>query len=270
MWDGREPNLESQAVDATLIHAQALASPSDDEVAQIVQFSTGIYSAQVFSNLAHDLRDLGALGGPDFLATVPAPSDTDGPPFVLFDSWRALGPEADQRDLRESVFRGQEIFDKRSFVISNVSGFNDVPGIGNPFPTGTCATCHNQTAAGTDAFPASQLDVGIGGDSPNVGGPRPSERLPIFRITCKPHVDHAFHGATVLTNDPGKALITGKCSDVGRFTVAPLRGLAARPPYFSDGSAATLRDVVAFYDRRFTIGLSPQEKADLVNFLGSL
>jgi cytochrome c peroxidase len=52
--------------------------------------------------------------------------------------------------------------------------------------------------------------------------------------------------------------------------VAPLRGLAARPPYFSDGTAATLRDVVEFYERRFAIGLSSQEKADLVNFLGSL
>jgi len=49
-----------------------------------------------------------------------------------------------------------------------------------------------------------------------------------------------------------------------------LRGLAARAPYFSNGSAATLRDVVEFYDRRYTIGYSERQKQDLVNFLRSL
>lgn len=103
-----------------------------------------------------------------------------------------------------------------------------------------------------------------------MGGPPPSRQLPVFRLLCKPGASPGFHGATVTTNDSGKALVTGKCSDIGRFTVAPLRGLAARAPYFSDGSAATLRHVVDFYDARFAIGLSPQDKADLVHFLGSL
>ncbi len=48
------------------------------------------------------------------------------------------------------------------------------------------------------------------------------------------------------------------------------RGLAARAPYFSNGSAATLRELVDFYDRRYNIGYSELEKQDLVNFLGSL
>ena len=48
------------------------------------------------------------------------------------------------------------------------------------------------------------------------------------------------------------------------------RGLAARPPYFSNGSAATLRELVDFYDRRFNIRLTEQERTDLVNFLGVL
>jgi cytochrome c peroxidase len=45
---------------------------------------------------------------------------------------------------------------------------------------------------------------------------------------------------------------------------------AARAPYFHNGSAATLDDVVDFYDRRFALGLSPQDHADLVAFLRSL
>jgi cytochrome c peroxidase len=74
----------------------------------------------------------------------------------------------------------------------------------------------------------------------------------------------------LLTNDPGKALISGKCADAGKFTVPQLRAVASRAPFFSDGSAATLLDVVNFYDKRFSIGLTAVEKQDLVNFLGSL
>ena len=48
------------------------------------------------------------------------------------------------------------------------------------------------------------------------------------------------------------------------------RGLAARAPYFSNGSAGTLRDLVDFYDRRFNIGYTEQEKVDLTNFLSTL
>jgi cytochrome c peroxidase len=49
-----------------------------------------------------------------------------------------------------------------------------------------------------------------------------------------------------------------------------LRGLAARAPYFHNGLAGTLADVVAFYDRRFGIGLTAQDTADLVAFLRAL
>ena len=70
--------------------------------------------------------------------------------------------------------------------------------------------------------------------------------------------------------DPGRAMITGKWRDVGKFKGPILRALAARPPYFHDGSAATLADVVDFYQTRFGIGLSEREKADLLAFLRSL
>ncbi|MDQ6868712.1 MAG: hypothetical protein M3178_10015 [Pseudomonadota bacterium] len=49
-----------------------------------------------------------------------------------------------------------------------------------------------------------------------------------------------------------------------------LRGLAARAPYFHNGSAATLLDAVNFYDQRFNIGFTDQQKEDLVNFLKTL
>ncbi len=72
------------------------------------------------------------------------------------------------------------------------------------------------------------------------------------------------------TTDPGRALVSGRCGDIGKFKVPVLRGLAARPPYFHNGSAATLDDVVTFYNKRFHIGLTAWESADLVAFLRSL
>ena len=70
--------------------------------------------------------------------------------------------------------------------------------------------------------------------------------------------------------DPGRALITGKWKDVGRFKGPVLRGLAGRAPYFHNGSAATLADTVNFYDQRFELHLTPQQKSDLVAFLRAL
>ena len=49
-----------------------------------------------------------------------------------------------------------------------------------------------------------------------------------------------------------------------------LRGLAARAPYFHNGSAPTLFYVVNFYNERFKIGLTSQQESDLVAFLNSL
>jgi cytochrome c peroxidase len=84
-------------------------------------------------------------------------------------------------------------------------------------------------------------------------------------------VSLGFHGvSTLIVNDPGLALITGRCADIGRFTVPQLRGLAARAPYFHDGSAQDLNAVVDFYRGRFAIGLTDQEQQDLVAFLASL
>jgi cytochrome c peroxidase len=77
-------------------------------------------------------------------------------------------------------------------------------------------------------------------------------------------------GETIKTTDPGRALITGKWKDVGRFKGPVLRSVASRPPYFHDGSAPDLNAVVDFYNDRFGIGLTELEKADLEAFLGAL
>lgn len=88
--------------------------------------------------------------------------------------------------------------------------------------------------------------------------------LPLYTLHNK------MTGELRQTTDPGRALVTGKWQDVGKFKGPVLRGLSARAPYFHNGSAATLSDLVEFYDIRFGIGFTTQEKADLIAFLRSL
>ena len=55
-----------------------------------------------------------------------------------------------------------------------------------------------------------------------------------------------------------------------RGELSAVRGLASRAPYFHNGSAMTLSDVIEFYDKKFGINFTDQEKADLVAFLNTL
>jgi hypothetical protein len=91
--------------------------------------------------------------------------------------------------------------------------------------------------------------------------------LPVFTIWC---TSGPLAGQIAEVTDPGRALITGKCADIGKLKGPILRGLAARAPYFHNGSAATLADVVEFYNQRFDIGFTDQQKADLAAFLSAL
>jgi cytochrome c peroxidase len=68
----------------------------------------------------------------------------------------------------------------------------------------------------------------------------------------------------------GQALIDGSFDHVGKIKGPILRGLSARAPYFHNGSARTLLDVVKFYETRFGLTLTSQQESDLVAFLGSL
>jgi hypothetical protein len=55
-----------------------------------------------------------------------------------------------------------------------------------------------------------------------------------------------------------------------QYRTTPLRGLLQHPPYFHDGSATTLRDVVDHYDRHFGLNLTDRQKSDLVEYLKTL
>jgi len=264
MFDGREPDLQHQAMDALLTHAQASALPSAAVIQAIVNFENNMYSAQSFDNQALNLTDQGATGGPAALLNGTAGLAAAPGTFSEYASWANLPAYAVQQQQRESVARGEAIFNNRPFIISNVAGINDLAGT-NALP-GTCATCHANVNAGNDVHPQAQIDTGT--NDPAFALPAPD--LPMFLLSCSAGKSTPFNGSTVWVRDPGKALITGKCADIGKVKSAQLRGLAGRAPYFHDGSAANLQQVVTFYNTRFNLNLTAQNMTDLVNFLNTL
>jgi cytochrome c peroxidase len=144
-------------------------------------------------------------------------------------------------------------------------------GLGNPLKR-TCATCHNAQMTGQD-LSAGWVDLGTTNYPRWTEPPLYSEaqELPVFKVTCKATVQpHPYLGRVIYTTDPGRALISGRCVDVGSIVMQQFRGLSARAPYFSNGSAKNLRELVDYYDRRFDMKLTEIDKQDLVNFLGVL
>lgn len=249
MADGREPSLRTQAISAALTHEQASAPPTAEQLRQIVDFESQIYTAQAVDHRVGTLyQEQGPLLlGPEHMLNAKAgPLSPDGF-WHSFDAWK-LSPAAQdagiQKEFRASVARGSSIFSSRTFPISGVKAL--------AAKEGTCATCH---AAGLQRW----MDIGTVNQPPE----KASSDLPLFRVTCN-------SGAVIHTQDPGRALITGRCADVGAIVIQQFRGLTAREPYFSNGSAASLRDVVDFYDDRFHAAFTEQEKRDLVNFLSVL
>ena len=134
---------------------------------------------------------------------------------------------------------------------------------------GFCGTCHDTPNVGNHSV-AAPLNIGVA-NAPASGTPGLEaldiSDLPVFTLTC---TAGDLMGQTFFVTDPGRALITGNCKDIGKVKGPILRGLAARAPYFHNGSAATLMDLVNFYDKRFSIGFTDQQKQDLVNFLNAL
>jgi hypothetical protein len=64
--------------------------------------------------------------------------------------------------------------------------------------------------------------------------------------------------------------VTASRSATGLYRTTPLRALQKNAPYFHDGSAATLADVVTHYDTALSLGLTTNEKSDLAEYLKSL
>jgi cytochrome c peroxidase len=278
MWDGREPSLTSQATDATLGHAQAATPPTAAQLAEIVAFESGLFTAQQFDNRAGNLVAGGATGDPvalslqlpnffigvnDPLGNNPTHAPFTSQIFDLFRPWLGSGP-VDYVAARLSIARGEEVFNNTPINITGVEGLNDVLNV--PSISGFCGTCHDTPNVGDHSIKLP-LDIGIADAGANAPPALDISGLPVFTLTC---MQGPLAGKVYKVTDPGKATISGLCQDIGKLKGPILRGLASRAPYFHNGSAATLMDVVNFYDQRFAIGFTEQEKTDLVNFLNAL
>jgi cytochrome c peroxidase len=136
-----------------------------------------------------------------------------------------------------------------------VRGLNDA--LSQPTITATCTTCHDDPNVGNHST-SLPLDLGISDPG------RCEFALPVYTFQNK------MTGEKIQTTDPGRALITGKWKHINVFKGPILRGLAARPPYFHNGCAKDLNAVVDFYNNRFNLNLTDQQKQDLVAFLRSL
>jgi hypothetical protein len=272
-----QTDLAQQAINATLGHAQATHAPTATQLNQIVNFEMSLNSAQLANFLAGDLSK-GAQGGAKFLSTqpyYPGINDSLGgdPHGKLFNSsaFTIFSAFANSRNAQQaSIARGEQIFDTHPLTISDVPGLTT----GNQQIMGTCTTCHDSPNVGDHSLPLP-LDIGTSHSRDYESDPNISDalsqvqpaKLPVYELVC---TQGTLASNTYYTSDPGKALISGQCSDIGRGKGPILRGLAARAPYFHNGAAASLQQVVNFYNQRFQMDLSQKQMQDLVNFLQSL
>ena len=283
---------------AARFHAQR---PDTVPLAQQIaarDFQLGIFFAQTVDKKAGRLDAAGAKGGPVHLAAQPfyvgindmMGADPTGRPFSrkvfdIFDAWSVFntgssgsgsgssgsgssgsgssgsgsgssgsGGGSDRDRARAAIYRGQEIFNFHEFPISGVRGINDV--FGQATVQGTCSTCHNVPNVGGHAV-FRMFDIGAA-DEENCSGD-----IPVLTI------EHKVTGEIRKVCDLGRGG-NGVWADVGGFRAPPLRGLAARAPFFQDGKARDLKEVVEFYHHRFDLDLSGSERDDLVAFLSAL
>ena len=299
-------DLMHQSLDATTGHAQGDGTrPTPEEQQQIVNFETKLFTAQLFDFRAGLLNVDDAHGGPTRLSTQPffisvnssvhplvpafeqpgglmTPGDGQFTSniFNLYDKWgQASGEDDDHFAARQSIARGEQLFNTLQIPISGVAGINDDVAAGGlvaggiPELPGTCGTCHDTPNVGNHSFP-TPLNIGTGDPSPdnrsvNLGGLDMSY-LPEITVCAKDPGTGLATKTCKTTTDLGQALIDGKFSHVGKIKGPILRGLAGRAPYFHNGSAATLMDTVNFYNTRFNLNLSEQDRNDLVAFLKTL
>jgi cytochrome c peroxidase len=263
MWDGREPSLAHQANDATLGHAQALSPLSGTQQNGIAAFESGTFFAQ--STIGNVKLDLSVNGGSQYLLNTVAPAFTIGindvfspsftpVVFTLYTKWETNTGI----DVQEAIGRGEKLFNSRPITISGVRGLNAPTGPAPASFSGFCGSCHDTPNVGNHSVPLA-IDIGVA--DPNAPGLDTSQ-LPVYTFRSG--------SQTITLTDPGRGIVTGKFADLGKFKGPVLRGLASRAPYFHNGAAPDLGAVLDFYNARFGVGLTAQEKSDLIAFLNAL
>jgi cytochrome c peroxidase len=205
--------------------------PAPLEVAnEIVDFESSLFTAQLTVPGVGRLDADGARGGPEALSTM---TKVEGD-FNLFDAWAN-----DPNPKRAQIARGQAVFNS-----TNIS-------------QKSCGVCHNAANNGTN------MDNRLFDIRTSSAEARTAD-LPLYTFRNK------RTGEIRQLTDAGFGNITGRWDDLGLFKPPTLRGLAARAPYFHNGIARTLEDVVRHYEKHFGFIFTDEERADLVAFLNAL
>ena len=236
-WDGgnsvgtdQRAGLENQAR-RNVTGAQQGAPAPADVIANIVDFESSLFTAQLNGVGVGRLDADGARGGPQALAAM---QKTAGR-FDLFDTW--VGHDNVRR---AQIARGQTLF-------------NEI----NPGGR-SCNACHNSANNGTNTNDLLFFDIGTASAAAR------TPDLPLYTF------QNRTTGERRPLTDAGRGNITGAWSDLGRFKTPTLRALAARAPYFHNGIAATLEDVIRHYEARLGFIFTDQQRADLAAFLKAL
>ena len=205
--------------------------PAPPEVINdIVDFESELFTAQLTVTGVGRLDVDGARGGPEALSKM---TKVEGE-FNLFDAWAN-----DANPKRAQIARGQAVFNS-----TNVSHRS-------------CSVCHNAANNGT-SIGNTMFDINTASAEAR------TPDLPLYTFRNK------RTGETRQLTDAGLGNITGRWDDLGLFKTPTLRALAARAPYFHNGIAATLEDVVRHYEKHFGFRFTDEERADLVAFLNAL
>jgi cytochrome c peroxidase len=154
--------------------------------------------------------------------------------FDLFDAWAG-----DPNPKRAQIARGQELFN------------------GTNASHRSCNVCHDSANNGTN-IDNTMFDIRTASSEAR------TPDLPLYTYRNK------LTGETRQLTDAGLGSITGRWDDLGLFKTPTLRALAGRAPYFHNGIAATLEDVVRHYEKHFGFIFTDEERADLVAFLSAL
>jgi cytochrome c peroxidase len=254
MLDGRQPDLESQALGAITDHAQGTRPPQRRELELIAKFQQ--LAPRFFTSLAVEAFSLG------------------GPPPRL-----PLGRTASEK-------RGRTFFEDVPPDFS-VTPPNFKPGACAACHSGPLLNQTNVFLPLPGVPPGSRFQTVLVSELNAAGNPVMDF---VFHNQENDFIDGNPDGIIELSSpDPGRALITGRADDIATLTfdhgnafkISPLRGIRKTAPYFHDNSAKSLEDVLNHYEQFFLIVSDPdgpgpapaliqlndQDKKDIIAFL---
>ena len=233
-WDGRADSLEAQAV-GPIANPLEMGFTHEGVVQRLGEIP--VYKQQfetVFGELSIDRVGQAIAAFERALVTEPAP----------FDYYEQLLPftKMDEEDIADDEELAAKYAAAKAGVEAHPMSDSAKRGRDLFFGKANCTACHVGANLADEKY--HNLGVGMDKDEP----------------------------------DLGRFVVTKDEKDKGAFKTPTIRNVAHSGPYMHDGSQATLEEVVEWYDKgghpspRLSekikpLGLTPQEKADLVEFM---